>query len=177
LIKQRYPVLAKTTFKIITGGPGLKTQKIYLDTSVFGGCFDEEFERWSNGILQDINNGLFSPSTSDIVSAELFNAPKPVQDIYKKFMFLNPEMLEVNTDVEMLVDSYIGHRILTEKFKNDMLHIALASVYNIDILISWNFKHIVHYEKIVKFNAVNLELGFRQLMILSPREVTSYGEN
>jgi hypothetical protein len=55
-----------------------------------------------------------------------------------------------------------------------MMHIALSSVHGVDILVSWNFRHIVHFEKIVKFNAVNLEYGYRQLMILSPREVTSY---
>jgi predicted nucleic acid-binding protein len=155
----------------------MKLQKIYLDTSVIGGCFDAEFALWSNGLISDIANGLFAAATSDIVSAELFYAPGEVKEKYQKFMQFHPDILEVNSNVEMLTDAYIGHRILSEKFKNDMLHIALASVHNIDILVSWNFKHIVHYDKIAKFNAVNLEFGFRQLMILSPREVTTYDEN
>lgn len=155
----------------------MKQQKIYLDTSVFGGCFDSEFAFWSNGLFNDIGNGLFAPATSDIVSAELFYAPSEVKKKYQEFIRFLPDILEVTSNVEMLTDAYIGHKILSEKFKNDMLHIALASVHNIDILVSWNFKHIVHYDKIVKFNAVNLELGFRQLMILSPREVTTYDEN
>jgi predicted nucleic acid-binding protein len=155
----------------------MKTQRIYLDTSVIGGCFDAEFAPWSNGLFNDISNGLFTPATSDIVSAELFYAPKEVKGKYQEFMQFHPDILEVNSNVEMLSDAYIGHQILSEKFKNDMLHIALASVHNVDILVSWNFKHIVHYDKIVKFNAVNLEYGFRQLMILSPREVSTYEEN
>ena len=81
---------------------------------------------------------------------------------------------EIDTNVEMLTDAYLGHKILTQKFKNDMVHIALATVHNADILVSWNFKHIVHFDKIAKFNAVNIEYGFRQLTIHSPREVTTY---
>lgn len=58
-----------------------------------------------------------------------------------------------------------------------MLHIALATVADIDVLVSWNFKHIVRLDKIRIFNAVNLELGYKQLQIYSPREVTSYGRS
>jgi len=83
-------------------------------------------------------------------------------------------IFEINSNVEMLVDAYLGHEILTQKYKNDMGHIALSTVHNADILVSWNFKHIVHFDKIVKFNAVNLEYGFRQLTIYSPREVTTH---
>ena len=80
----------------------------------------------------------------------------------------------MDSNVEMLTDAYLGHKILTQKFKNDMVHIALATVHNADILVSWNFKHIVHFDKIAKFNAVNLEYGYRQLTIHSPREVTTH---
>jgi O-antigen/teichoic acid export membrane protein len=71
---------------------------------------------------------------------------------------------------------YQERKILTPKFYDDGLHIALASVAAVDLLVSWNFKHIVHYDKIRYFNAVNLELGYRPLAIYSPREVTHYGE-
>lgn len=57
------------------------------------------------------------------------------------------------------------------------MHIALATIHGIDIVTSWNFKHIVRYEKIVKFNAVNLEYGYHQIVIHSPREVTTDEED
>jgi len=60
---------------------------------------------------------------------------------------------------------------LSDKFKADLVHIALATVYNVDLLVSWNFKHIVHYSKISQFNAVNIEQGYKPLVIYSPREV------
>jgi len=65
-------------------------------------------------------------------------------------------------------------QILTPKYFEDLLHIAIATINNIDILVSWNFKHIVHYEKIKLFNAVNLELSYKTINIFSPREVTTY---
>ena len=56
-----------------------------------------------------------------------------------------------------------------------MLHIALATVADVDVVVSWNFRHVVRFEKIRRiFNAVNLELGYKPIQIYSPREVTSY---
>ena len=154
----------------------MKKQLIYLDTSVIGGCFDEEFSHWSNKLFHDIQSGIYDAATSDIVAAELKMAPDEVRRKYADLLEMDPHILEININVETLAEAYIGHRILPEKYKTDMLHIALATVHNADIVVSWNFKHIVHFEKIVKFNAVNLEYGFRQIMILSPREVATYEE-
>jgi hypothetical protein len=61
------------------------------------------------------------------------------------------------------------------RFRNDMLHIAIAAVGEVDALVSWNFRHIVRLEKIRLFNGVNLELGYKLLAIYSPREVTTHG--
>ena len=69
---------------------------------------------------------------------------------------------------------YAAHGIVPPRFRNDMLHIALATVADADILVSWNFKHIVRFDKIRAFNAVNLEAGYKTLAIHSPREVATY---
>ncbi|MBD3346426.1 MAG: PIN domain-containing protein [Chitinivibrionales bacterium] len=152
----------------------MKIPLIYLDTSIIGGCFDGEFQKWSNGLFMDIKNGFFKVATSDIVIAELQNAPETVKQKYRELFDYDVVKFEIDSNVEMLTDAYLGHKILTQKYKNDMIHIALATVHNADILVSWNFKHIVHFDKIAKFNAVNIEYGFRQLTIHSPREVTTY---
>ena len=55
-----------------------------------------------------------------------------------------------------------------------MTHIALATIAEVDAIVSWNFKHIVHFEKIQKFNAVNIEMGYKPISIYSPREVTTH---
>lgn len=75
----------------------------------------------------------------------------------------------------LLSDAYLRHRILTHKFHNDARHIAIATGAGADLLVSWNFKHIVRFDKIQKFNAVNIEMGYKPISIYSPREVTTYG--
>ena len=152
----------------------MKTPTIYFDTSVIGGCFDKEFEKWSNGLITDLENGFFKGATSEVVATELKSAPNEVKQKYFQFLETGIELYNIDKDVEMLTEAYLAHKIVTKKFKNDLIHIALATVNNADILVSWNFKHIVHYDKIIKFNAVNLEFGYRPLTILSPREVTTH---
>ncbi|CAN2042441.1 PIN domain-containing protein [Candidatus Magnetomoraceae bacterium gMMP-15] len=154
----------------------MKIQRIYTDTSVIGGCFDEEFLLWSNGLMKDFSLGNFKPVVSEIVSAEIEEAPEHVKKQYAKLLSLNPEVLEVAEESLELAEAYQLKNILTPKFYDDGLHIALASVSEVDVLVSWNFKHIVHFDKIRLFNAVNLELGYKQLQIYSPREVTNYEE-
>lgn len=152
----------------------MKTQRIYLDTSVIGGCFDDEFEIWSNALINDICSGLFHGVTSEVVEAEIADAPKNVRVKFIDFLKLEPEILRVSAEIISLVDIYLEHKILAERFRNDMLHIALSTIADVDILVSWNFRHIVRYDKIRQFNAVNLEQGYHTLEIYSPREVTSY---
>ncbi|GAX62673.1 hypothetical protein SCALIN_C38_0036 [Candidatus Scalindua japonica] len=141
----------------------MKIQRIYIDTSVIGGCFDTEFEKWSNGLITDFNNGIYIPVLSEITTIEINKAPEFVKLKY--------------TETLELLQSYKAQNILGEKFRNDLLHIALATVSEVDILVSWNFKHIVHFDKIMLFNAVNIELGFKPLNIFSPREVTTYEQD
>ena len=154
----------------------MNVPRIYLDTSVIGGCFDPEFAKWSNGLMKDFRLGHFRPIVSDIVTVELIKAPEQVRRKYAELIENGFERIEENEKVDKLVQVYSKRKILSEKFRNDMTHIALATVYEVDLLVSWNFKHIVHFDKIRQFNAVNKELGHKLIQILSPREVTNYEE-
>lgn len=153
----------------------MKIQRVYLDTSVLGGCFDPEFAAWSNGLIQDLRIGLFKPIISDVVAAEIQDAPEQVQILYAEIELLDPEIVKAEESALDLADAYQQRHILTPKFYDDGLHIALATVAEADVLVSWNFKHIVHLDKIRLFNAVNIEYGYKPLQIYSPREVTTYG--
>jgi predicted nucleic acid-binding protein len=153
----------------------MKIQRIYIDTSVIGGCFDPEFAEWSNGLLQDFRNGTFQPLLSEVIAAEIEQAPETVQLIYAELASLNAEILTIDNSALELADEYQERNILTPNFYDDGLHIALATVAEADLLVSWNFKHIVRFDKIRLFNAVNLEFGYKSLEIFSPREVTTYG--
>ncbi len=154
----------------------MKIQRVYVDTSVIGGCFDSEFAQWSNGLLQDFQSEKLKPVLSEIVTAEIENAPPRVQQILANLMSLKPEMLMVTNEALDLADLYQERGILTAKYYEDGLHIALATIAEVNLFVSWNFKHIVHFEKIRFFNAVNLEQGYKTIEIYSPREVTIYGQ-
>lgn len=151
----------------------MRIPRVYLDTSVIGGCFDSEFSRWSNALMRDLGQGVLRPVISEIVAGEVGSAPENVQGKLLEILSWKPEVLEVTPDSLAIVAAYSNHGILPPRFRNDMLHIALATAADVDVLVSWNFKHIVRLDKIRVYNAVNLELGYRSLQILSPREVAS----
>ena len=64
--------------------------------------------------------------------------------------------------------------IVSENYRDDAIHVAVATVSGVDILVSWNFRHIVNFQKIRKFNAVNMSEGYQILDIRSPKEVIEY---
>jgi hypothetical protein len=155
----------------------MKARRVYIDTSVLGGCFDPEFARWSNALIEDFRTGRLKPVISEVITAEVTDAPPAIRELLVDLLTLAPETLVVTPEVLALADAYQEHGILTPKFYADGLHIALATIAEVDILISWNFRHIVHYDKIRLFTAVNLERGYKPLAIYSPREVASDEED
>ncbi|HEX6367880.1 MAG TPA: type II toxin-antitoxin system VapC family toxin [Longimicrobium sp.] len=156
--------------------PVMRTPRIYVDTSVIGGCFDPEFALWSNGLFKDFRLGIYAPVLSAIVTAEIQPAPEPIRGKYAELVELGAEILQPDAAAEQLARVYMDRKIVPPKYSDDALHIALATTADVDLLVSWNFKHIVHYDKIRLFNAVNMELGYKALQIYSPREVTHYEE-
>jgi hypothetical protein len=153
----------------------VKKPRIYVDTSVIGGCFDPEFELWSKGLVEDFRQGRFALVLSDVTATEIEPAPRVVRELHNKLLSI-AEILPVTEEASAVLAAYEDHKVLSPRFRNDMLHIALATVGAVDVLVSWNFRHIVRLDKMQQFNGVNLELGYRALAIHSPREVTTYGK-
>ena len=149
----------------------MKKQTVYVDTSVIGGCFDDEFKEWSNNLVTDFQKGLFIPVLSEITAAEINEAPFEVKNMYQEILSYNSLYLEIDDSTIALAGYYQKRNVLTEKFFDDGLHIALATINRIDMLVSWNFKHIVHFDKIRLFNSINIEIGYKPIEIYSPREV------
>ncbi|MCI0422407.1 MAG: hypothetical protein L0312_24825 [Acidobacteria bacterium] len=152
----------------------MKKLRIYVDTSVLGGCFDDEFAEWSNRLVEDFRRGRFVPLLSAVTAAEVEQAPFAVRQIHDRLIAIGSQLLTVSQEALELLDNYQKRKILSRRFRNDMLHIAVATVAEADILVSWNFRHIVRFDKIRLFNSVNIELGYRELAIYSPREVASH---
>lgn len=148
--------------------------KVYTDTSVIGGCFDEEFKEWSNALFQEFILGTKRIMLSDLTLQELELARKEVREKVKEI----PEqhLIGIGTDDEAirLAETYICEGALTNKSYNDALHIALATLNNSDVLASWNFKHIVNLERIRLYNSINLRLGYRMIEIRTPREILTF---
>jgi predicted nucleic acid-binding protein len=149
--------------------------KIYADTSVFGGVFDEEFARDSRQFFEDILAGKFSLVISALVEEEIEAAPEPVRNHFIRFASTS-ELAEISPAVLDLRDAYLSAGIVTSKSMDDATHVALATISQCEIIVSWNFKHIVHFQKIPKYNAVNILHGYRSINIYSPSEVISYDE-
>ena len=149
----------------------MKKQRIYVDTSVLGGCFDLEFEQWSNRLIEAFRRGEYLAILSSVTAAEVLQAPEQVKAVHAELIDRGAELLPVSTESMDLLNKYLERKILGPKFQNDMLHIALATIANVDVLVSWNFRHIVRLDKIRLFNSVNIECGYKSLTIYSPREV------
>ena len=152
----------------------METFRIYVDTSVLGGCFDAEFAMWSNGFVRDFRLGRLVPVLSDVTAAEVRDAPEPVRELHQELPLLAGAVLRVTEEAVSLAAAYQARGVLGARFRLDMLHIAVATLAQVDALVSWNFRHIVRLDKIRLFNAVNAELGHNALSILSPREVTTH---
>lgn len=149
----------------------MKKLRLYADTSVFGGCFDTEFASESQCLFAEITAGKFKLIVSDTLLAELKTAPAQVRGLLSEDLLAACEVVRVTAEVEALRDAYLAARVVGRASEEDAEHIAMASVYRADLVVSWNFKHIVHYEKIAGFNAVNLLQGYPSLRIFSPKEI------
>ena len=149
----------------------MQAMRIYLDTSVFGGCLDNEFSEDSNRLISAIQAGQFVCLISDLILDELAQAPQKVRKILDSLPPEVRERVELSAEILALRDGYLAANILGERFRADATHVAAATVAGADAIVSWNFRHIVRLDKIKAYNQVNLQHGFHVLTILSPQEV------
>lgn len=152
----------------------MKKQRLYIDTSVFGGYFDEEFAEYTVPLFDRLNNGEFILLFSTVTQDELENAPENVRSLVKQFKIENTEFLEITDEAVDLATNYIEEKVVGQTSFADCLHIAVATINQADYLISWNFKHIVNIQRIRGYNAINLKNAYNLLEIRSPRDFVNY---
>lgn len=148
----------------------IRPLRVYVDTSVYGGLHDEEFRDGSERFFKAVQRGRFSILASQPVALEISAAPDFVQDTFNTYG-ANAEILDTNEEVERLSEAYMNAEVVPADSRVDALHVALASVARADILVSWNFKHMVQLRRIQAFHAVNLMHGYPTIEIRSPLEV------
>jgi len=148
-----------------------RKKRIYVDTSVIGGCLDREFSAESQRLMALVRDGSFTMVISQIVLNELAAAPPRVRAVLESISPEHIEFADLNLDMMALRDAYLAAGVVGPRWKEDALHVAAASVTGVDAIVSWNFKHIVRLDRINGYNDVNESRGFRRLTIITPLEV------
>lgn len=147
--------------------------RIYTDTSVLGGCVDDEFAEHSIRLMDAFVRGERVLVLSTLTVQELAAAPAEVRERLAAVPEAHIETLQLDAEARELAEAYVAAGVLTVKMRADAQHIAIATVGRVDILVSWNFKHIVNLQRIHGYNSVNLRRGYPMIEIRTPREVLS----
>jgi hypothetical protein len=122
--------------------------RVYIDTSVIGGCLDEEFSVVSRELIDKFRRGEKVAVISELTMLELKDAPQEIQDILKEIPRRNIEYVELTEKAVDLAQKYVSEGIVGETKLVDAEHIAIATINRVDVLVSWNFRHIVNLQKI-----------------------------
>ena len=152
-------------------------QRIYIDTSVVGGFFDEEFKEATIKLFERLENNEIIFVVSDLLDLELINAPQLVKEHLLKYSADKFQRVELTEEAIKLAGAYINEKVVGKTSLEDCRHIAIATIHKVDVLASWNFKHIVNLDRIKCYNSVNLRLGYSMIEIRSPKDLVNYGND
>ncbi len=147
-----------------------KIVRTYADTSVFGGFFDTEFKISTRYFFAQIKKGKFNLVISTVVDEEIKKAPENVRKFYNEIREISKNV-DITEEAIHLQQAYLDAGVVTQKWAADALHVAIASVCECSLIVSWNFKHIVNFKKIPLYNGINLSKGYNTIAIHSPLEV------
>jgi len=151
-------------------------QRIYIDTSVVGGYFDDEFSEATKRLFKRLENKEIVFVISDLLDLELTGAPQNVRELLHNYSSDKFERVQLTLDAIQLADAYITEKVVGKTSLEDCRHIALATINKVDVLASWNFRHIVNLDRIKGYNSVNYRLGYPMIEIRSPKDLVNYGD-
>ena len=152
-------------------------KNIYIDTSVFGGYFDEEFQQETKFFFDKIIERKINIVISEILELEIYRAPDYIIDFYETLPADRIEKVELTDEARELAKKYITEKVVGKTSVADCQHIAIATIHKVDILASWNFRHIVNFERIRGYNSINFREGYQMLEIRTPKEIFPYEED
>jgi len=150
--------------------------RIYADTSVFGGCFDDRFRKSSRRFFRLVRHEWIQLLTSEIVERELEAAPERVRRIVGYLPVRAIEKVPISEVVRVLQHAYLRAGVVGPSSDADAAHVAAATVARADAILSWNFKHIAGLAPIQGYNRVNVQRGYRTLTILTPLAMVLHAE-
>jgi len=149
-------------------------KRVYIDTSVFGGYFDPEFEKETRPFFNYLFQQKVKVLVSEVLELEIYRAPKFIIEFFEAIPLELVERVELTNEVRTLAEAYINEKVVGKTSRADCQHIALATVNQADVLVSWNFKHIVNLERIRGYNSINFREGYQMTEIRTPKEIFSY---
>jgi predicted nucleic acid-binding protein len=155
----------------------MKRQRVYVDTSVIGGCLDEEFAEESLALMERAKQGEIVLVVSEVTELELTGARPEVRAVLNDLPAECIERVELTADATALAEQYITAGVVSPRMRADARHIGIATVNRVDVLASWNFKHIVNLRRVHGYNSINLREGYSLLEIRSPRELINDDED
>ena len=144
-------------------------KRVYIDTSVFGGYFDSEFDEPTKNFFRILNEQNVTVLVSEILELEIYKAPDHIVELFESLV--NIERVELTDEAKELAELYISENVVGRTSMADCQHIALATINKADVLASWNFKHIVNLERIRGYNSINFREGYQMTEIRTPNEI------
>jgi predicted nucleic acid-binding protein len=126
-------------------------------------------------LFEKVNLGQIKCVYSNLTESELLNAPERVKNYFESIKDEFKEKVLVSPEALKLAQIYIEEKVVGETSLDDCIHIATATLNKVNVLVSWNFKHIVNIYRIRGYNSINLRLGHPILEIHSPKEIVNYG--
>ena len=139
-----------------------------------GGNFDREFAQLTAPFWNAVCDGRIAVLLSDVLADEILLSPKHVREFYESLPLEQIERVALTAEAKALADRYIAEKVVGQSSLVDCRHIAIATINHADILVSWNFKHIVNVNRIRGYNAINMLMGYPTIDIRTPAEVIDY---
>ena len=103
-------------------------------------------------------------------------APDFVKSLLDRFPEKSKEKIKLSQEAIDLADKYVEAKVVGKTRRADCQHIAIATLAKADVLVSWNFKHIVNLNRIRGYNGINYQNGYHMLEIRTPKEIEKYGK-
>jgi len=158
----------------------MRTPTVYIETSVFNFVFADdapEGQRHTLALFEEIRQGRYKPYTSEYVIRELERAASPKrEEMLALIDQYNVTILPTSEEAERLARMYVAEGIIPARYVDDSRHIAMASVYGLAFIVSFNFKHIVKRTTVLMTESINLREGYNRIGIYSPTEVIEHVE-
>jgi len=149
----------------------MKLMRIYIETSAVGGYFDDEFMQSTQKFFEMLLQKRFIPLISDMLIEEIVRAPQQVKELTSNIIQAGVEQIQIDDEAVDLRDAYISAGIITERYDDDAMHVALATLARADVIATWNFRHLVNPSRIRAFNGINAMQGYGPVVILTPSDL------